>query len=568
MMITSEILRTIPLFAAVPEHERETIAAHAADITLRAGDWVIHEGETPSFFGLISGRLSVLKVVDKGDEREITTFEAPTYFGEVPLLLGSPAVASIRAIDDVRLMRLDGADFRRLILSCSKLSEEVVRTMAHRISDLQGVALTPPVPPVTIVGHRFDLECHDLRDFLTRNGIVYDWLDCEDADAPLSAAEAAGPYPLVILTDGSRLVAPALRTLAERLGLHTAPAAEGAYDVVVIGAGPAGLAAAVYGASEGLRTLVVEREAPGGQAGTSSRIENYLGFANGISGDELSSRAWHQAKRFGAEILVAREVTAIEAGSDGRDHTVVLDGGERICTHAVVVCSGVTWRRLDVDGIDDLVGCGVYYGASRTEALGTRGKHVYLVGGGNSAGQAAMFFSNYAASVTLLIRGSSLAKSMSQYLIDQLATKANVDVQPRSAVRAVRGNGRLEAIVVEDVASGEQRTYETGELFIFIGADAETGVLPPEVLRDAQRYVCTGRDVLDIPGAAERWPLERDPYILETSVPGIFAAGDVRHGSIKRVASGVGEGSMTVAFIHRYLEELAGRREERTAVAP
>lgn len=567
-MITSEILRTIPLFAAIPEHERETIAAHAADVELRPGDWLIHEGETPSFFGLLSGRLSVLKVLDRGDEREIRTYEAPTYFGEVPLLLGSPSVVSIRAIDTVRLMRLDGADFRRLILSCAKLSEEVVRTMAHRISDLQGVALTPSAPPVRIVGHRFDLECHDVRDFLARNHIVYDWLDCEDPGAPLSPDEAAGPYPLVILPDGSRLVAPTLRTLADRLGLRTMPAGETVYDVVVIGAGPAGLAAAVYGASEGLRTLVVEREAPGGQAGTSSRIENYLGFANGISGDELSGRAWQQAKRFGAEIVVAREVAEIEAGSDGRDHSVVLDGGERVRTQSVVLCNGVSWRRLEVEGIDDLVGRGVYYGASRTEALGTRGKHVYLVGGGNSAGQAAMFFSNYAASVTLLIRAGSLAKSMSQYLIDQLGTKANVDVQARSVVRAVRGNGRLEAIVVEDVASGEQRTYETGELFIFIGADAETTCLPSGVLCDAQGYVCTGRDVLDIPGAAERWPLERDPYILETSVPGIFAAGDVRHGSVKRVASGVGEGSMSIAFIHRYLEELAERREERTAVAP
>ena len=402
--------------------------------------------------------------------------------------------------------------------------------------------------------------CHDVRDFLTRNHVALNWLDPDDASTASRVPPGidAGTYPVVVFGDGSHAVCPSYREIAERLGLQTAPAPGVIYDVVVIGAGPAGLAAGVYGASEGLRTLLIEREAPGGQAGSSSRIENYLGFPVGLSGDDLSTRAWQQAKRLGAEMLTAREVKTIEPGLDGAPHEVLLDGNERVAAKALVLAMGVAWHKLDADGLAELSGRGVYYGAARAEALATRGKDIYLIGGGNSAGQAAMFFANYAGNVTLLVRGESLTKSMSQYLIDQLATKANVHVTVESEVVAAHGTEHLESIIVVNRRTGERTTHETDALFILIGADAETEILPPELIRDARGYICTGRDVLDLQTEARHyWPLERDPYLLETSVPGIFSAGDVRHGSIKRVASGVGEGSMSIAFIHQYLDERA-----------
>ena len=316
------------------------------------------------------------------------------------------------------------------------------------------------------------------------------------------------------------------------------------YDVVIVGAGPAGLAAAVYGGSEGLKTILIEREAPGGQAGTSSRIENYLGFPGGVSGADLANRAFMQATRFDTEILVTRSVEGVV--SDGRGGlTVRLDGGDAIRTRAVVVATGVSWRKHGAEGADALIGRGVFYGAARTEALATRGKNVFLIGGGNSAGQAAMFFSSYAESVTILIRGASLEKTMSHYLIEQLKTKENIRVEARTVLTAVRGDTHLQAIVTRDEESGETHERQADAVFVFIGADAETAWLDC-VQKDARGYLCTGQDIAD-------WTLERPPYRLETSVPGIFAVGDVRSNSIKRVASGVGEGSMVIAFIHEYL---------------
>jgi thioredoxin reductase (NADPH) len=310
-----------------------------------------------------------------------------------------------------------------------------------------------------------------------------------------------------------------------------------------------------------LRTVLVERTACGGQAGTSSRIENYLGFPGGLSGDDLSSRARQQALKFQAELLVARSVTAIEPGAplspDSYCHTVVLDDGSRLTTKAVILASGVQWRRLDTPGVNRLTGHGVYYGAAATEAFAVRGCRVHLIGGGNSAGQAAMRFSDYAESVTMLVRGPSLAASMSDYLIQQLATKANVTIETHAEVIAVEGSSRLEAIQVATGPSRRRERRESDALFVFIGARAETSWLPPTLMRDQWGYVCTGRDVMDLLAEREAgtWPLERDPYLLETSIPGIFSAGDVRHGSIKRVASSVGEGSMAIAFVHQYLAE-------------
>jgi thioredoxin reductase (NADPH) len=557
-VITAELLMQVPLFAGTPESEREEIAARAADLHLARGEWLLQEGEIPAFFVLLEGRMAVLKRM--GDQDQLVgTYQQGEYFGEVPLLLGAPAFASLRAEEPSRVVRLEPEDFRDLVAACPVLAEEMVRTMTKRVQALQRFNAETPPTPATVVGSRWDLACHDVRDFLSRNHVSFRWVDPSDeasGDGP-AALRPGEAYPLVISPDGARISAPSFRALAEHVGLQTAPrnGLDDPYDLVIVGGGPAGLAAAVYGASEGLCTVLVERLAPGGQAGTSSRIENYLGFPSGVSGSELSARAWRQARQFGAEVMVARGVTGL--GTSGTCRWVGLDGGEKVWARAVVLACGVAWRRLSAPGVDGLVGRGVYYGAARTEALGTRGKRVFLVGGGNSAGQAALLFSGYASEVTLLVRGRSLEISMSQYLVEQLAAKANVRVETECEVVEVEGDGHLEAIVVADRRTGARERREADALFAFIGADAETGWLPRELVRDELGYVCTGRDVLDLLATREaEWPLERDPYLLETSIPGVFAAGDVRHGSIKRVASGVGEGSMSIAFVHQYLAQL------------
>ena len=561
-MITSDLLKNVPLFADIPDAELATIAKRAADIQLRTNDWLIQEGEVPSFFILLSGQLTVTKLVG-GVERVLTTYEPGNFAGELPLLLGSPALASLRATEPSRVCRLHENDFRELIAACPRLNQQLLRTMATRINHLQQIVVEAPLATVTIIGHRFDLACHALRDFLARNRVAYRWHDPRDPEARSGLPAVPQPdeaYPVVLFPDGTRLVTPSFRAVAEQLALQTAPS-EGCYDVAIVGAGPAGLAAAVYGASEGLRTILIEREAPGGQAGTSSRIENYLGFPTGVSGDDLGKRALQQAQRFGAEILVARDVVGIGHDGAGAARSVLLDGGDRVDTRTIVIATGVAWRKLEVVGAEALLGRGVYYGAARTEAPATRGRDIFLIGGGNSAGQAAMFFANYARTVTILVRGPSLAASMSHYLIAQLGSQANVRVQPYSQVVELEGDDHLEAIVVEDRRSGLRRREPTDALFVFIGADAETSWLPSAVIRDERGYVCTGRDVMDLVAARNgTWPLARDPQLLETSVPGVFAAGDVRHGSIKRVAAGVGEGSMAIAFIHRYLADRAAEK--------
>ncbi|HEV3240418.1 MAG TPA: FAD-dependent oxidoreductase [Casimicrobiaceae bacterium] len=553
-MITADLLRGVPLLAPLPDAELETLAAHGADIRLRAGDWLIHEGEVPSFFVLLEGRVEVVKEFN-GVARVLTTYMPGEYFGEVPLLLGAPAVAGLRALEATRVCGFEASDFRRLIASCSHLNGEIMKTMATRVGRLQAIASEEPAATATIIGHRFDLACHHVRDFLARNRIAFKWIDPTrpDLNPGVAPPQPGDSYPVVVLADGTRLVTPSLRELAEKLGLQTKPASS-MYDVAIIGAGPAGLAAAVYGASEGLCTILIEREAPGGQAGTSSRIENYLGFPTGVSGEELGLRALQQAQRFGAELVVARQVLGLDADSALPTRTVQLDGGEKVSARSIILASGVSWRQLEAPGCDTFLGRGVYYGAARTEALNCRGQDVFLVGGGNSAGQAAMFFANYAQSVHLLVRGPSLAATMSRYLIDQLATKENIRVRTEQRIMRVEGGDHLESVVIDNRRSGEISTEAAAAVFVFIGADAETAWLPGAVIRDKRGYVCTGRDVLDLVATKQgNWPLQRDPFLLETSVPGLFAAGDVRHGSIKRVAAGVGEGSMAIAFVHQYL---------------
>ncbi len=355
----------------------------------------------------------------------------------------------------------------------------------------------------------------------------------------------AAPYPVVELRDGTRLIAPTMRLIATVAGLTVAPG-RARYDVVIVGGGPAGLTAAVNGASEGLQTGLIESFAPGGQAGTSTRIENYTGFPFGVSGDELASRALQQAKRLGAEIVVTRRVEGI----DPSDLTVTLDGGDVLRTRSIVLAMGVEWRRLELDSVDRFVGSGVYYGAARSDAALAQGNDVHLIGAGNSAGQAAIFFSSHARSVTLLVRGESLAASMSQYLIEQIATKANIRVETRSEVVAVHGGEQLEAIDVIDRRAGTTSRRDTRALFVLIGAEAATDWLPAEIARDEHGFIVTGAEAMK----AGQWKADRELFALETSAPGIFAVGDVRSGSVKRVAAAVGEGGVAIALVHRYLQ--------------
>jgi thioredoxin reductase (NADPH) len=403
---------------------------------------------------------------------------------------------------------------------------------------------------VRVIGSRWSAQSHQLKDFLARSGIPYQFVDVEE-DGASEAVTASTELPLVILPDGERLEAPDVQALAERLGRRTTAGAE-FYDLAIVGGGPAGLASAVYGASEGLRTVLVEREAPGGQAGTSSNIENYLGFPSGLSGADLARRAVTQAERFGVEIVAPQEVKGLTV--EGPYKRLHLADGSEIACHVLMLATGVAWRQLPARGADRLTGRGIYYGAAMTEALSCKDETVYIVGAGNSAGQAAMHFAEYAARVVMLIRGDDLGAKMSQYLVERIEAHERIDVRLNTEVVEVCGGDHLESLVLEDSAAGERESVETRYLFVFIGAAPHTDWLDTLVVRDERGFVLTGPDLAD--GHLDGWPLEREPFLLEASVPGIFVAGDVRHESVKRVASAVGEGSVAVHFMHRHLASL------------
>ncbi|MYU07940.1 FAD-dependent oxidoreductase [Streptomyces sp. SID8366] len=412
-----------------------------------------------------------------------------------------------------------------------------------------------PVPSTKVVGHRWSAPSSRVREFLARNQVPYRWYSVEEPEGQrlLAAAGLDGQrLPVVITPDGSALVEPEAPELAARVGLATTPTAD-FYDLVVIGGGPAGLGAAVYGASEGLRTVLVERSATGGQAGQSSRIENYLGFPDGVSGAQLTDRARRQAARFGAEILTAREVTALE--TCGAARVVRFADGTAIAAHSVILATGVQYRQLDARGCADLTGCGVYYGSALTEAAGCQGQDVYIVGGANSAGQAAMYLARGAKSVTLLVRGADLAASMSYYLVQQIAEAPNIEVRCRTVVDAAHGAERLERLTLRDTATGETERVDAQWMFVFIGAAPLTDWLGEGVRRDERGFILAGPDLTADGRPPAGWELDRPPYHLETSVPGVFVAGDARAESAKRVASAVGEGAMAVMLVHRYLEQ-------------
>jgi thioredoxin reductase (NADPH) len=547
-MLTIEDIRAIPLFSALAAPELERLAKTSADLHLAAGEFAVPEGGDRALYAVLSGKIQVVKMID-GIEKTLGWRVPGQIFGEVPITFGMAFVGGYRASEPSRVLRVEPKEYYAVAAAEPSIAEAVGKLARERIGGLQGIAAERPKPRVTIVGTRWDSASTELRKFLTRNQISFEWMTPDAPDLPAKwpgPAPLEGECPVLRMADGVVLARPEARDLARALGLQT-HAGRAEYDTVIIGGGPAGLAAAVYGASEGLRTVVVEREAPGGQAGTSSRIENYLGFPSGVSGDELAIRALQQARRLGAEILVTRSVSRIDPAS----REVHLDGGDVIRARTVILATGVTWRRLAIDGFDRFAGKGIQYGATRSEASATHGLDVYLIGAGNSAGQCALHFANYARTVTLVVRGDSLEKSMSRYLIEQVAATSNLSVLLRSEVIAAYGDNNLTAIDIRDSSTGQVRRHDCAALHVFIGADAETGWLPAEVARDARGYVLTGDDVLK----AGRWSGDRDPYLLESSVAGIFACGDVRLSQVKRVASAVGEGSMAIAFVHKYLQE-------------
>jgi thioredoxin reductase (NADPH) len=551
-MVTAEEIGQVTVFADIEASERDWLSRVVADITLVPGESAVNEGDERALFGVLEGRIDVIRRVD-GVESVVGERRPGDVFGEMAIAFGMLHPAGFRAAEPSRVFRIELQDYQTLAAAVPEVGERVGALANHRLGGARGLqarAAAPAPLRAIVLGYRSDTSCVELRRFLERNQIRVKWLRPDvpgDADQWQGTLPDERDLPAVRVVDGETLLRPRLRRVAELLDIATEPAAA-EYDTVIIGAGPAGLAAAVYGASEGLRTIVIEREAPGGQAGTSSRIENYLGFPSGVSGQELASRALQQARRLGAEILVTRSIVRIDPAT----RHVHLDGGDLVQARTIILATGVAWRHLEIEGFDRLAGSGIYYGAARSEAANTHGLDIHIVGAGNSAGQAAMFFSSHARNVTILCRGDTLEKSMSHYLVDQLATRANIHVLYLTEATAAHGETALEAIDVRDARTGKVTRLESGALFIFIGADAQTAWLPPEIALDQKGYVLTGTDLR----AAGRWQHNRDPYLLETSAPGIFACGDVRLSPAKRVAAAVGEGSMAIAFVHQYLTEI------------
>lgn len=453
---------------------------------------------------------------------------------------------AIRAINEVRLDHY-------LLKPWSPPEEQLYPVLDDLLADWQANAAAP-ANGIRLVGHRWSAHGHRLRDFLARNLVPFDWLDMETSDEARQLLDAVGAtgaaFPVLILPDGAWLERPDTMEVARRIGLRTRAKAE-VYDLIIAGGGPAGLAAAVYGASEGLRTLLLEREAPGGQAGRSASIENYLGFPVGLSGSDLTRRAVAQARRFGTEILTPVEVTGLRS-RDGY-HTVLTADGTELTSRAVLIATGVSYRLLNVPGGDRLAGAGVYYGAAVSEALAVGDQDVFVLGGGNSAGQAAMYLARFARSVTLLVREASLGAFMSSYLAAQVDEAENVHVRGHASVTAVHGENHLEGITVRDEATGRTETLAAAALFVFIGAAPRTAWVEGALARDERGYILAGHDLMRTGRRPAGWSAARDPFLLETSTPGVFVAGDVRQGSIKRVASAVGEGAMAVQFIHQHL---------------
>jgi thioredoxin reductase (NADPH) len=462
------------------------------------------------------------------------------------------ALLTAYADTDAAIEAINVVDLDHYLLKPWHPPEEKLYPVIDSLIELWLASDERPITQTQVVGHRWSARSFEVRDFLALNSVPYRWLTSEEPEGQrllLAAGVDATAIPLVVTPAGEHLVDPSIGDLAARVGLSTTPATE-FYDVVIVGGGPAGLGAAVYAASEGLRTVLVERRATGGQAGQSSRIENYLGFPDGVTGTQLTDRARRQAHKFGAEILTTRDVVGLDVRASSR--AVRFDDGDEVVAHAVLLATGISYRKLAVPGAEALTGRGLFYGSAVTEAPACAGDEVYIVGGANSAGQAAVFLARHARRVTLLVRAGSLEASMSHYLIRQIAEISNIEVRLNTEVTAVHGDDHVEGLTL--CGGGTHETLAAGYLFVFIGAAPRTDWLDDAVTRDSRGFVLTGPD-LEVEGRRPRgWPLDRDPYFLEASVPGVFAAGDVRANSVKRVASAVGEGAMAIQLIHGYLE--------------
>ena len=518
--------------------------------TFRRGEALFRVGDREfKFFVVVSGEVEI--VDESGDAPSVVTSHGPGQFtGDVSHLTGTPAVVTAIARVDSEVLEISPDALRQLLNQCPDLSDLILQAFIAR---RQMLSESGRFTGLRVIGSRFSQDTFRIRDFLARNRVLFKWLDLEahrEVDVLLKQfglTEADTP----VVSFGRKLLLrnPSNQELADLLGIRR-PLERRTYDLVVVGAGPGGLAAAVYGASEGLSTVVLERTAPGGQAGTSMRIENYLGFPTGLSGRELADRAVLQANKFGAVLSVASPVTRLSF--EGSYSVLTVEGGESVAAKCLLIATGAEYRRLPVEGYEQFEGCGVYYAATTTEAQQCRGADVVVVGGGNSAGQAAVFLATHTRKVFLVIRGDDLYKSMSSYLARRIEQTPNIEVLRNTTVRQMSGNGQLAKVELVDSRTGESRTIETPALFSFIGAVPHTNWLPAEIERDSRSFVLTG------PGLerSARWTESRQPFLLETSRAGVFAAGDVRSGSVKRVASAVGEGAMAVQFVHEYLKTL------------
>lgn len=476
--------------------------------------------------------------------------EARSYYPEARKVLLTAYADTAAAIASINSIGLD-----YYLMKPWDPPEQNLYPVLDDLLDDWAASVPLPYEGIRVAGTLWSAACHNVKDFLARNRIPYQWLDIEnDAEARTLVAAISQEdrrLPVVFFPDGTILIEPEQRTLAGKIGMNT-QAAQPFYDLIIVGGGPAGLGAAVYSASEGLRTLMIEQAATGGQAGTSSKIENYLGFPKGLSGADLARRAEAQARRFGAEILAPQEVIRVRVEDPYR--IVQLQDGTELNCHTLLIATGATVQNLQVPGAEPLTGAGIYYGAAVTEATHYCGQHVYVVGGANSAGQGAMFFARYASQVTMLVRSSALEKGMSRYLVDQIYGQDNIDVRLGTVVAEVHGTGRLEAITLQNTDTGQMETVPAAALFVFIGAVPHTDLVAGVVERNAAGFILTGTDLMRNGQRPKGWTLKRDPFILETNVPGIFAAGDVRQGAVRRVASAVGEGAITVGLVHQYLK--------------
>ena len=521
--------------------EYRVLAAGSGMEALEAVDELKKKNETIAMF-LSDQRMPGMEGTDFMERAKVIFPDAK----KVLLTAYSDIEAAIKAINTLRL------DYY-LLKPWNPPEEKLYPVLTDLLEDWQG-GFIPDIAGIKVLGYQWSPVSHKVKDFLTGNLIPYKWIDFElssEAEDMMKTYNIdSRELPVIVFEDGTVLKSPSETDIAKKIGLKST-ASEELYDVVIIGAGPAGLAAAVYGGTEGLKTLMIERKAPGGQAGTSSRIENYLGFPSGLSGADLTRRAITQATRFGVELLSPCEV--IDISRKDKYKILSLSNGTEIKTHTIVISTGVDYRTLEIKGINNLTGAGVYYGAATAEAHSCRGKDVYVVGGGNSAGQAAMYLSGFAENVFIVIRRDSLDSTMSHYLIDQIKQTKNITVLTNSVVTETIGERTLECITIEDTAAGERTTRESAALFIFIGAKPVTDWIKLNIMKDTKGFIETGKDLMKSPDFKKIWKLKRDPYLLETCIPGIFSAGDVRAGAMNRVASAVGEGAMAIKFVHEYL---------------